>query len=79
MSSATINRLLPPICRMVEMVGVARHAPAVPVDVVFRCERSRAGITPRVWPRADCVYMNGLMEAWCVRPGHQIVLTRSRD
>jgi len=22
--------------------------------------------------------MNGLMAAWCVRPGHQIVLTRSR-
>jgi hypothetical protein len=26
----------------------------------------------------DPVFMNSLMEAWCDRPGHQIVLTRSR-
>ena len=26
----------------------------------------------------DPVFMNCLMEAWCARPGHQIVLTRSR-
>jgi hypothetical protein len=26
----------------------------------------------------DPVFMNGLMEAWCDRPGHEIVLTRSR-
>jgi hypothetical protein len=26
----------------------------------------------------DPVFMNSLMEAWCARPGHQIVLTRSR-
>jgi hypothetical protein len=26
----------------------------------------------------DPVFMNGLMEAWCDRPGQQIVLTRSR-
>ncbi|MEX1122719.1 MAG: hypothetical protein WED82_11325 [Balneolales bacterium] len=26
----------------------------------------------------DPVFMNCLMEAWCARPGHQIVLTRYR-
>jgi hypothetical protein len=26
----------------------------------------------------DSVFMNSLMEAWCDRPGHEIVLTRSR-
>ncbi|WP_094556956.1 hypothetical protein [Synechococcus sp. 1G10] len=26
----------------------------------------------------DPVFMNSLMEAWCNRPGHEVVLTRSR-
>jgi len=33
---------------------------------------------PVVGPPVDCVDVNSLMEAWCDRPGQQIVLTRSR-